>query len=156
VTPYHRAVLAVEQTPDEDLRRRLHEAVELLWECAAAADLDCKDSDMAPLEGLPERVGELMAEVREAEQRADEAEGRLEAHLQDRPDVTVREDLQTARVQLLSARQEVVELRAKVTAQEELPEELRSAVGDVLAMSRKLVTVCEKAGIKPVHVRRAR
>ncbi len=35
----------------------------------------------------------------------------------------------------------------------ELPENLRGAVGDVLAMSRKLTDFCEKAGIKPAHLR---
>lgn len=33
------------------------------------------------------------------------------------------------------------------------PEDIRLAVGDVLAMSRKLTSFCESAGIKPAHLR---
>jgi len=59
-------------------------------------------------------------------------------------------DLETEREQFC---RRIAALESSHVSAAELPEQLRYVVGDVLAMSRRLTSLCEQAGIKPTHLR---
>lgn len=66
------------------------------------------------------------------------------------------ERLEDALVRIEALEAERALLKAEVRQLEAaamLPDDLRSSVGDVLAMSRKLTSFCEAAGIKPATLR---
>jgi len=145
----------VRDTPNDALRERLHGSLETLYELTEF--LNCGEIRKvfgAVNELQDERDGAVEAQE-EAEAKASDAEERLEERLQAVSE-TDTEKLKVATERLEELERENEELRAKVQSQAALSEDLRFAVGDVLAMSRKLVSKCEAAGIVPTHVRVAR
>jgi hypothetical protein len=110
-----------------------------------AAKLDCGRDE------LEHAVDALLEKNKEPEEPKPAPTGESDVALKLRVDALEKQvsDLldenHALRVELESAQQ-----------QSALPENLRVAVGDVLAMSRKLTDFCEKAGIKPAHLRVSR
>jgi len=146
-----RAWMDVRDTVDPELRERLHGALETLYEVAHL--LNCEIGHVqSGVSGLQDELESARAETEEAEQKATVAEERLEEQLQTTSEIDATKLVE--RIEELE--QENTKLREKIEAQASLSEDIRFAVGDVLAMSRKLVSKCEAAGIKPAHVREAR
>lgn len=146
-----RAWMDVRGTTDLDLRERLHGALETLHEISHLLKCDEIRHVLSGVSGLQGELESAKAEVEEAEQKANVAEERLEEKLQAADEIDATKLVE--RIEELE--RENIELREKVEAQKNLSEDIRFAVGDVLAMSRKLVSKCEAAGIKPAHVRAA-
>jgi hypothetical protein len=131
---------------EEDLEGAIAEAI---WDREAmnevAAKLDCGRDE------LEHAVEALLEKNKEPEDPKPAPTGENDTPLKLRVDAlekqvsTLLDENHELRVELERAQQ-----------QRELPENLRAAVGDVLAMSRKLTDFCEKAGIKPAHLRVSR
>ncbi len=155
---YTRAWMDVRDTADPDLRERLHGALETLYEVTHL--LNCEIGHVqSGVSGLQDELESARAETEEAEQKATVAEERLEEQLQTTSEIDATklvERIEELEQRIEELEQEKAGLREKIEAQASLSEDIRFAVGDVLAMSRKLVSKCEAAGIKPAHVRPAR
>jgi uncharacterized protein (UPF0335 family) len=147
----------VREVPERELRDELIAAHERILDAAdeldAAGDLDVavyqatdwRDTlnDLATKCGTDD-IGDWI----------DDAAEKLEA--MPKADQELAEKLKEAleRIEALEAERALLKAEVhQLEAAAHIPEDVKHAVGDVLAMSRKLTTFCEKAGIKPATLR---
>jgi hypothetical protein len=130
---YWKALAAVRDVRDEDLRDKL---AETLWELQV---IDDALGDDETCDGRANSIQGLRGEKDEAVAAKDEAERRIE-ELLDRDD---------APRELERLEKENAELRERLAK----AEPLLDAYSDMLAFSRKFISLAEGAGVKPRHVR---
>jgi len=152
-----RAWIEAREAPEHELRERYRATLETLYEtledCGIAAELSELPTPRelcAGIEALCEERDQAAASCEELVDEKYALEEKLEKATEGKPDP---EELRELRDELNRVKAENERLRAQVEAQETLAEDLRGAVGDVLAMSRRLTSLCQDAGIKPTHVR---
>jgi DNA repair exonuclease SbcCD ATPase subunit len=165
----------VREVPDHELRDALIDAHERMLDVAdeldAAGDLDVAVYQATEWRSESETLQDIAIKTNcNTDGVADWVEDaieKLEAQKQDTDGTACKkaladksEQLKEAleRIEALEAERallkvEVKQLEAAAELPGELPGELRNAVGDVLAMSRKLTSFCEVAGIKPATLR---
>jgi hypothetical protein len=163
-----RAWIEAHEAPEHELRERyratLEELYETLEDCGNAAgcsETPTSDDLYAAIESICEERDQANASFEEALQEKDEIEAQLEKALNGKPLVDedalseLRRENEDLKTEIHRLKAENTRLQEAVDAQESLSEDLRGAVGDVLAMSRRLTSLCQDAGIKPTHVRAA-
>jgi hypothetical protein len=151
------ALAYVRGVSDADLRDRLTDAVEALYDAEAGADDVCSYPCLPSGGGIADEIRSARAEAEDQEQRADRAEIALEEKLQgdeDDPAFKARldiltEDLRGRLAKVTSERDELLTRIAHIEIQSE-------AYSDALAMARRFVSVGTKAGTPVKHVRVAR
>jgi hypothetical protein len=135
---YWKAIAAAREVPAEQLRERLTDAL---------FDLACVDAvlsdDLYDGQTRADAIQGLREERREANEAKDEAEDKLEARIAEERGDKLRAEYETAVAQR-------DELRAKLAK----VEPLLDAYSDLLAHSRRFVSLAEGSGVKPRHVRR--
>jgi transposase-like protein len=162
---YTKAWVLVREVPDQELRNELIAAHERMLD--AAADLEADDdfdgaiasamwnhetlSDIAgKLDCTPDQIEDWVTDAQEQIEKLKPKEG------EPTTDEALRKKLADAleRIEGLEAERALLKAEAhQLEAAAYLSEDLRTSVGDVLAMSRKLTSFCERAGIKPATLR---
>jgi hypothetical protein len=124
---------------EEDLEGAVYQATEWRDTLRSVADkLDCDTDEIE--DWVTNQLEKLQAEAEKPKESDVEKSKQL-------ADAFVR--IEAMEVERALLKVEVRQLEAAAL----LPDDLRTSVGDVLAMSRKLATFCEAAGIKPATLR---
>jgi predicted RNase H-like nuclease (RuvC/YqgF family) len=135
---YWKAIAAARDIPATELREKLTEA---LFELACVDAV--LDDDRYHGQTRADAIQGLREERREANEAKDEAEEKLEARIAEE-----RGDKLRAEYERIEAERD--ELRSRLSK----VEPLLDAYSDLLAHSRRFVTLAEGSGVKPRHVRR--
>jgi chromosome segregation ATPase len=148
-----RALAYVRDVPDHELRDRLVQVAEFVFDLSRNLEVEERPWNGLPLESVLEHVQELDDRVQgleddlvsaEADQR--EAEDRLEEYLQKKSD---GEDL-LARIERLEGEKRSLEVRLGES------ESHLEVYSDALSAARKFVSVASRSHLPTKHVRLAR